>query len=134
VSGDPSSLVSLALDAASWFCLVVGSGFCVIGGIGMIRMPNFYTRGHAAGVTDTLGAGLILLGLMFQAGISLIGAKLVVVLFFLYVTSPTSTHALFRSAYAGGVRWDLDPEPSRSSAADATTSSDDIERRIGERK
>jgi multicomponent Na+:H+ antiporter subunit G len=115
VSGDPSAFAEIALDAASWFCLVVGSAFCLIGGIGMIRMPDFYTRGHAAGITDTLGAGLILIGLMFQAGISLISAKLVMVLFFLYVTSPTSTHALFKSAYAGGMRWNLAGEQARPS-------------------
>ena len=107
MSEDPSLWLETALDTASWFCLVLGSIFCVIGGIGIIRMPDFYTRGHATGVTDTLGAGLILLGLMFQAGMSLTTAKLIMVLFFLYVTSPTATHALFKSAYARGVRWDL---------------------------
>lgn len=99
---------ALVIDALSWLCLVGGSIFCLIGGVGMLRMPDFYTRGHAAGVTDTLGAGLILVGLMFQAGISLVAVKLAMVLFFLYVTSPTSTHALFKSAYAAGMRWDLE--------------------------
>lgn len=104
---DPSVFAAAAADIVSWICLVIGSLFCLIGGIGMLRMPDFYTRGHAAGVTDTLGAGLILLGLMFQAGLDLVTVKLAMVLFFLYVTSPTSTHALFKSAYAGGLRWDL---------------------------
>ena len=125
MSGDPSAFAAIALDAASWFCLLVGSAFCLIGGIGMIRMPDFYTRGHAAGITDTLGAGLILIGLMFQAGISLISAKLVMVLFFLYVTSPTSTHALFKSAYAGGMRWNLAGEQAPPSKPDAATGGDD---------
>jgi multicomponent Na+:H+ antiporter subunit G len=91
----------------------------------MLRMPDFYTRGHAAGITDTLGAGLILLGLMFQAGVSLISAKLVMVLFFLYVTSPTSTHALFKSAYAGGIRWNLDREKSPVKRSDTAPGSGD---------
>ena len=107
MSGDPINDLSLAADLASWVCLVLGSIFCLIGGIGIVRMPDFYTRGHAAGITDTLGAGLILVGLMFQAGPTLISVKLVMVLFFLYVPGPTSTHALFKSAYASGVRWDL---------------------------
>jgi multicomponent Na+:H+ antiporter subunit G len=115
-----ADLVAIALDAASWFCLVTGSVFCLIGGIGIIRMPDFYSRGHAAGITDTLGAGLILLGLMFQAGLTLVSAKLVMVLFFLYVTSPTSTHALFKSAYAGGVRWDLESKRTSSARSIAT--------------
>ncbi len=125
MSGDPSAFAAIALDAASWFCLLVGSAFCLIGGIGMIRMPDFYTRGHAAGITDTLGAGLILLGLMFQAGISLISVKLVMVLFFLYVTSPTSTHALFKSAYAGGLRLNLEGERARPSGSDSATGGGD---------
>lgn len=105
-----ADLVRVAIDAASWFCLLGGSIFCLIGGLGMLRMPDFYTRGHAAGVTDTLGAGLILLGLVFQAGWTLVAVKLVMVLFFLYVTSPTATHALFKSAYAAGIRWELSKE------------------------
>ena len=107
MNADPSVFVATLLDVASWICLVIGSLFCLIGGIGILRMPDFYTRGHAAAVTDTLGAGLILLGLMFQADVVLVAVKLAMVLFFLYVTSPTSTHALFKSAYAGGLRWDL---------------------------
>ncbi|MFP6654330.1 MAG: monovalent cation/H(+) antiporter subunit G, partial [Myxococcota bacterium] len=55
--------MELAREIAVWCCLVLGSVFSVIGGIGMIRMPDFYTRSHAAGITDTLGATLILLGL-----------------------------------------------------------------------
>lgn len=102
--GDASALQTV-LDLLSWFCLLAGGAFCLIGGIGLLRMPDFYTRGHAAGVSDTLGAGLILVGLMFQSGITLITAKLVIVFFFLYVTSPTATHALFKAAHANGMRW-----------------------------
>ncbi len=103
--GDPFALL---IDALSWFCLVVGGGFCIVSGIGIVRMPDFYTRGHAAGLSDTLGAGLILLGLMLQGGVSLITGKLLFIFFFLYVTSPTSTHALFKAAYANGMRWDIE--------------------------
>ena len=66
-------------------------------------MPDFYTRSHAASVTDTLGATLILLGLGLHAGLSLISVKLVFVLFLLYVTSPTATHALVKAAYSRGL-------------------------------
>lgn len=97
-------LAPLVMDILSWICLVAGSFFCVVGGVGMLRMPDFYTRGHSAGLTDTAGAGLILLGLMFQAGLSLVTVKLVMVLLFLYITTPTATHALAKAAYAGGVR------------------------------
>lgn len=123
MSGD-GALLGFVLDASSWACLVVGSIFSVIGGIGMVRMPDFYTRGHAAGITDTLGAGLILVGLMFQAGLTLVAAKLVMVLFFLYITSPTSTHALFKSAYAGGVRWELEREKHHADSRDESDGPD----------
>ena len=60
--------MSAAIDIASWVLLVVGGLFCIVGGIGLLRMPDFYTRVHAASVTDTLGVGLILFGLALQAG------------------------------------------------------------------
>ncbi|MGH8705093.1 MAG: cation:proton antiporter, partial [Burkholderiales bacterium] len=58
--------MSVALDVASWFLLVAGGLFCLVGGVGVLRMPDFYTRLHAASVTDILGAGLVLLGLCLQ--------------------------------------------------------------------
>ncbi|HIF92225.1 MAG TPA: sodium:proton antiporter [Myxococcales bacterium] len=86
-----------------WILLVAGSVFCVIGGIGMIRLPDFYTRSHAASITDTLGATLILLGLALYSGFNLITVKLFFVLFLLYITSPTAAHALVKAAYSKGL-------------------------------
>ncbi len=98
--------MSEALDILSAILLVTGTLFCVIGGIGVLRMPEFYSRLHAAGMGDTLGSALILTGLMLQAGFTLITVKLIMVLVFLYLTSPTATHALVKAAYAHGVRVD----------------------------
>lgn len=95
--------MELVREIAVWFCLVSGSVFSVIGGVGMIRMPDFYTRSHAASITDTLGATLILLGLGLHSGMNLITVKLVMVLFLLYVTSPTAAHALVKAAYSKGL-------------------------------
>ena len=86
-----------------WVCLVTGSAFSVIGGLGMIRMPDFYTRSHAASLTDTLGAALILLGLGIHSGINLITVKLLMIFLFLYLTSPTAAHALVKAAYSKGL-------------------------------
>ncbi len=94
--------MDLAVDLASWACIVVGGVFAVIGGIGILRLPDFYTRVHAAGITDTLAAGLLILGLMFQAGLSLVTVKLLLVFVFLLFTSPTSTHALTHAALSTG--------------------------------
>ncbi|MGP1677762.1 MAG: monovalent cation/H(+) antiporter subunit G [Burkholderiales bacterium] len=93
----------MALDILSWFCLVVGGAFCVIGALGLVRMPDFYTRMHAAGVTDTAGAGLMLLGMILQAGFSLIAVKLLMIGLLLLFTSPTATHALAKAARARGL-------------------------------
>jgi multicomponent Na+:H+ antiporter subunit G len=95
--------MELAREIAVWLCLVVGSLFCVTGGIGLLRMPDFYTRAHAASLTDTLGATLILVGLALHEGLDLITVKLFFVLVFLYLTSPTATHALVKAAYSKGV-------------------------------
>jgi len=89
-------------DIASWIFLLSGSFFAIVGGIGVIRMPDLFTRLHAAGVTDTGGAGLVLVGLMFQGGLSLITVKLLLILGFLWFSSPVSTYALARAALAGG--------------------------------
>lgn len=96
--------MSALLDAASWACLAAGGLFCVIGALGLIRMPDFYTRMHAASVTDTLGAGLTLLGLILQAGLTLVSAKLVIIGMLIFFTSPTATHALARAAFVRGVQ------------------------------
>jgi multicomponent Na+:H+ antiporter subunit G len=89
----------------SWVFIVAGSIFVIIGGIGLLRFPDFYTRIHAAGITDTLGAWLILIGLMFQEGLSLDTARLAILLFFLVATCPLASHALAKAAFIRG----LDP-------------------------
>ncbi len=106
--------MNLWVDALSWACLVAGGVFCVIGAIGLLRMPDFYTRMHAASVTDTLGAGFILLGLMLQSGLTLVAAKLLMVGLLIFFASPTATHALARAAMARGLQPLLhrDEEPS----------------------
>ncbi len=89
---------------ASWACLLGGGLFSVIGGIGLNRFPDFYSRIHAAGITDTLGAGLILLGLVLQAGPTLVAVKLIFIFAFITYTSPTSTHAVAHGAWVSGLR------------------------------
>ncbi len=93
-----------ATDALSALLLAAGSVFCMIGALGLLRMPDFFTRMHAASVTDTLGAGLILLGLMVQAGLTLITVKLIAIGVLIFFTSPAATHALARAALARGVK------------------------------
>ncbi len=97
-------MMELLRDIASWALLVSGGGFCVIGGLGLLRLPDVYARMHAAGIIDTLGAGLILAGLMLQGGLSLVTVKLILILVFLLYTSPTSSHAVANAAIRSGFK------------------------------
>jgi len=111
--------MSEAIDVLSWVLLAAGGFFCIVGGVGLNRMPEFYTRLHAASVTDTLGAGLILLGLILQAGFTLVAAKLVVIGLLIFFTSPAATHAIARAARERGLEpllADGDARPSRQEA------------------
>ncbi len=96
--------MALALDIASWACLVTGSLFALIGAIGIVRLPDVYSRMHGAGMIDTLGAALILLGLMLQSEHWLVTVKLILIGVFLFFTSPTTTFALARAALNAGVK------------------------------
>lgn len=98
----------MILDTLSWICLLLGSLIGIIGGIGLHRFPDFYTRIHAAGTTDTLCAALFLLGLGFQAGISLASFKLFLIFAFIFFTSPAASHSVANAAMLGGLEPKLD--------------------------
>ncbi len=97
-------------EILSWACLIVGVGFSLTGAIGLLRLPEFFTRVHAVGVTDTMGAGLILLGCGLHSGLNLVTVKLVTVWLFVYFTGPAATHALAKAAYASGLKVRADEE------------------------
>ena len=90
------------LDALSWVFIVAGLFFMIVGTIGILRLPDVLTRMHAAGMTDTLGALGLIVGMALQAGLSLVLARLVFIWLFLVFTSPIATHALARAALRGG--------------------------------
>lgn len=96
--------MSFVVDLASWALLAAGGVFCVIGGVGLVRMPGFFTRAHAASVIETLGAGLILLGLLLQAGWTLAAVKLLMLGLLMFFANPTATHALARAALLRGIK------------------------------
>ena len=95
--------MEVVLDVLSWLALGTGLFFMIVGTVGLIRMPDVFTRLHAAGMTDTMGALFLILGMCLQAGLGLVLVRLVLVYAFLLFTSPISTHALARAALAGGV-------------------------------
>lgn len=91
-------------DALLWFFVASGSVFLIIGGIGILRFPDFYSRIHPAGITDTMGAWLLIIGLMFASDSWLVTIKLVMLLLFLATTSPLASHALAKAAYMRGLK------------------------------
>ncbi len=95
--------MDIILNIVSWAFIISGGIFCLIGGLGLVRLPDMFARMHGASLIDTMGIGLILIGLMFQAGLTLITGKLLLILVFVFFTSPTSTYALARAAINGGL-------------------------------
>ena len=96
--------MDILFDILSWIFLVSGSFFCLTGAVGLLRFPEFFSRIHAASLTDTLGASLILIGLMFQAGWGLALPKLVLILVFSLLAGTTASHAMAKAALKSGMR------------------------------
>lgn len=111
--------MEIVFDIISWICLLLGSFFCLTGAIGIIRFPDFFSRAHAAGITDTMGAGLILIGLMFQAGWGMELPKLILILLFSLLASTTACHAMAKAALKSGLK----PEAKVNSTVSEYTSS-----------
>ena len=95
--------MAILLDIVTGVFLLVGSVLILIGGWGLIRLKDVFARMHAAGMVDTLGLALILVGLMFQGGFTLVTFKLFLIFVLVLYTSPTVTHALARAVLAGGI-------------------------------
>jgi multicomponent Na+:H+ antiporter subunit G len=97
-------MMALVLDVLSWICLLGGAVFLLVGAIGILRFPDFYTRLHAVSVCDTMGAGLVLIGLMLQGGLSLVTVKLLLIFYFMLFSGPTAVHALAEAAFQGKLK------------------------------
>jgi len=76
-----------------------GTFFMFVGSLGLIRLPDFYSRAHATGKVDTLAIILVILGLVIYEGFSVNSAKLIIIITFVALTNPTATSALARAAY-----------------------------------
>jgi len=100
----------MVIDFLSGLLLAGGSAFILIGAIGLVRLPDFYTRMHGAGIVDTLGAGLFIAGLMLQGGLTLTTVKLLMMFVFISFAGPTSSYALANAALSQGVKPQLDDD------------------------
>ncbi|WP_158853397.1 monovalent cation/H(+) antiporter subunit G [Saccharothrix deserti] len=91
------------IEVLSGVLLAAGGFFVVTGAVGLVRFPDFYTRIHAVGVTDSAGAGLILLGLLLRTTEWEVGLRLLIIMLFMVITSPTAAHTLAQAARRDGV-------------------------------
>ncbi len=94
----------MILDILSWIAIAIGAFFVLVGGLGIWRMPDLFSRMHPAGIIDTAGAGFILLGLLLQSSDWLVSVKLALIFVFLIFTSPVATHALAHAALLDGLK------------------------------
>ena len=90
------------IDVVASLAVVAGAALAALGGLGLLRFPDAFTRMHAASVSETLGLGLLVLGMVLQAGFTLVAVKLLIIFFMLMIVAPVSTHALARAALHAG--------------------------------
>ncbi|MGB5558433.1 MAG: monovalent cation/H(+) antiporter subunit G [Paracoccaceae bacterium] len=110
----------------SWFFILSGSVFVIVGAFGTLRFPDFWSRLHAASITDSAGVILLLIGMCLHSGLTLVTVKLIIIGAFLFITGPTSTHAVANAALVSGLRPKEAPglvgaEPRKLSEPDASS-------------
>lgn len=108
---------ALLIDLLSWAMILAGSFFVIIGAVGILRFPDFWSRLHAASVTESAGMILLLIGMALQTGWTLIAFKLGVIGVFMLITGPTSTHAVANAALVSELRPPKLPQTSPQKAA-----------------
>ena len=92
------------INLISWFMFIGGSTFLLIGAIGVIRLPDIFSRMHGAGIIDTMGVAMLLFGMILQAGFTIVSIKLLMIILFVTFTNPTANHALARAALDAGLK------------------------------
>ncbi len=126
--------MTTVIDILSWILLLAGGIFVFVGGIGTLRLPTFYTRMHAASLTDGMGTVLIILGIMLQAGWSLAAAKLLTILVLLLLTGPTASYALANAALLSGMNLEEDEGNGNKAHEDKPHEDKVSDRKISENK
>lgn len=120
-------MIDLAIDIASGALIAAGSFFILVGAIGLLRMPDIYTRAHATSVIDTVGAGFLILGLMLQAGLTLVALKLFFLLVISFFMLPAVSHALAQSALHENIAPKLAEDRRRRLSGESATGTPEIE-------
>ncbi len=97
------SAIEAVIDTIAAVLCIVGAFFFFVGTVGILRLPDFYSRTHAATKCDTVGAGSVLLGLALLQGFDPATLKLLLLAVLVLISSPTAGHALSRAVYRGGL-------------------------------
>ena len=105
------------IDILSGLCIAAGIVALITGSLGLIRLPDLFSRTHAVGMMDTAGVGFIILGLIIHEGFTLVSVKLALVGIFLFFTSPIATHAVAQVAYRAGLKPILEEDRTGGSGA-----------------
>lgn len=105
--------MELALDIFIWACLGLGAFFSLTAAVGILRLPDFFSRLHPAGKNDTMGLGFFMLGMLGEVLREqydlIVAGKLLAIILFVFVTSPIATHAITKAAMSGGLKiWQRD--------------------------
>ena len=96
--------LELLINIFSWISIILGSVFIITGAYGAYKAPGFWIRLQSVSLIESLGAFLILIGLGLQSGFTFVTVKILIIGIFLFITGPTSTHALANAAFSSGVR------------------------------
>jgi len=108
-------------DAIVSILIILGGGFAAVAGLGLLRLPDVFIRMHASTKAGTLGVGLIVLGVSVHFASSLVLAKAILIIAFLFLTAPVGAHLIARAAYRRGIRlWDrtlMDDDPMKNSTS-----------------
>ena len=96
-------MIENVLDIISICSFGIGVFFILTGSFGLLKLPDVFSRIHSAGMIDTAGAGFIILGMIFQSGVSLATAKLIFIGIFIFFSSPVSSHVISNLARKKGI-------------------------------
>ena len=96
-------MVGSAAELLSWVFILTGSALLLVGALGTLRFPDFWSRLHAVSVSDSGGMILLTAGMILQSGFTLVTVKLVLIGAFLFITGPTATHAVANAALVSGL-------------------------------
>ncbi|PKM79241.1 MAG: cation:proton antiporter [Firmicutes bacterium HGW-Firmicutes-13] len=88
------------LEIIAFIILLCGLFFFMVGVLGLLRLPDVYTRLHATTKCDTLGIGLILFSLILYQGFTAASVKLAIIIIFIWLSNPTAAHAIAKAAYS----------------------------------